>query len=151
MRRSAGTRRSGQNGRRHGRQAGAYALPVVERFGNCIADRVFAGNRAYAPDPRSSGIYRPSTGRRPGHGRRLNRVPRRPAFDRQFLHARGSWVSCTLTGKSMLRKSPLPDDMEELLEQLRLDAAMEADARLDDDFDDDDREVEADLRLRRRR
>jgi len=78
----------------------------------------------------------------PVYGRALNRVPRGPAFARQFLHARKLGLVHPVTGKPMQWKSPLPADMDELLEQLRLDAALEADALLDDEDFDDDHEVE---------
>ncbi|TXG94428.1 MAG: 23S rRNA pseudouridine(1911/1915/1917) synthase RluD [Rhodocyclaceae bacterium] len=115
---------------------------VVERFGNCtLIECSLETGRTHQIRVHLEYIDHPLVGD-PVYGRRLNRVPRGPAFDRQFLHARKLGLVHPLTGKSMLWKSPLPDDMEELLEQLRLDAAMEADARLDDDFDDDDHEVE---------
>ncbi len=42
----------------------------------------------------------------------------------------------------MLWKSPLPDDMADLLEQLRINAVMEADAACADDDYDDEHDVE---------
>lgn len=76
------------------------------------------------------------------YGRQINRVPRGPAFARQFLHARKLGLVHPESGKSMLWKSPLPADMAELLEELALNACLEADAALANDDLDDEHEVE---------
>ena len=115
---------------------------VVERFGSCtLVECSLETGRTHQIRVHLEYIDHPLVGD-PVYGRRLNRVPRGPAFDRQFLHARKLGLVHPSSGKSMLWKSPLPDDMADLLDQLRLNAAMEADALLEDDFDDDDHEVE---------
>lgn len=115
---------------------------VVERFGSCtLVECSLETGRTHQIRVHLEYIDHPLVGD-PVYGRRLNRVPRGPAFDRQFLHARKLGLVHPSSGKSMLWKSPLPGDMADLLDQLRLNAAMEADALLEDDFDDDDHEVE---------
>ena len=115
---------------------------VVERFGTCtLIECSLETGRTHQIRVHLDHVGHPLVGD-PVYGRGFNRVPRGPAFDRQFLHARKLGLVHPASGKTMLWKSPLPEDMEDLLERLRLDAAMEADALLDDDEFDDDHEVE---------
>jgi len=115
---------------------------VVERFPTCtLIECSLETGRTHQIRVHLEHVGHPLVGD-PVYGRSINRVPRGPAFGRQFLHARKLGLVHPLTGKPMVWKSPLPDDMDELLEQLRLNAAMEADALLDDDDFDDDHEVE---------
>ena len=110
---------------------------VVERFSTCtLVECSLETGRTHQIRVHMEHIGHPLVGD-PVYGRSANRVPRGPAFHRQFLHARKLGLVHPLTGKPMSWKSALPEDMEDLLDQLRLDAAMEADAALDDDFDDD--------------
>ncbi|HEX5804527.1 MAG TPA: 23S rRNA pseudouridine(1911/1915/1917) synthase RluD [Azospira sp.] len=115
---------------------------VVETFATCtLIECSLETGRTHQIRVHLEHIGHPLVGD-PVYGRRLNRVPRGPAFPRQFLHARKLGLVHPVSGKTMTWKSPLPEDMEELLEKLRLDAFLEADARLDDDDLDDDHEVE---------
>ncbi|MCK6406270.1 MAG: 23S rRNA pseudouridine(1911/1915/1917) synthase RluD [Rhodocyclaceae bacterium] len=115
---------------------------VVERFKTCtLVECSLETGRTHQIRVHLESIGHPLVGDQV-YGRSNNRVPRGPAFGRQFLHARKLGLLHPESGREMLWKSPLPDDMSELLDQLRLDAALEADALLDDDFDDDDHEVE---------
>ena len=115
---------------------------VVERFGNCtLIECSLETGRTHQIRVHLEHIGHPLVGD-PVYGRRLNRVPRGPAFDRQFLHARKLGLVHPETGKPMVWKSPLPEDMEDLLEKLRLDAYLEAEAAVDDDDFDDEHEVE---------
>ena len=115
---------------------------VVERFSTCtLIECSLETGRTHQIRVHLDHIGHPLVGD-PVYGRGANRVPRGPAFDRQFLHARKLGLVHPVSGRSMLWKSPLPDDMAELLEQLRLNAVMEADAALGDDDFDDDHEVE---------
>lgn len=115
---------------------------IVERFSTCtLVECSLETGRTHQIRVHLDHIGHPLVGD-PVYGRGANRVPRGPAFDRQFLHARKLGLVHPESGRSMLWKSALPGDMAELLEQLRLDAAMEADAALGDDDFDDDHEVE---------
>ena len=115
---------------------------IVERFSTCtLIECSLETGRTHQIRVHLDHIGHPLVGD-PVYGRAANRVPRGPAFDRQFLHARKLGLVHPDSGKSMLWKSPLPEDMADLLDQLRLDAAMEADAALGDDDFDDDHEVE---------
>jgi 23S rRNA pseudouridine1911/1915/1917 synthase len=115
---------------------------IVERFSTCtLIECSLETGRTHQIRVHLDHIGHPLVGD-PVYGRGANRVPRGPAFDRQFLHARKLGLVHPASGKSMLWKSPLPDEMADLLDQLRLDAAMEADAALGDDDYEDDHEVE---------
>jgi len=115
---------------------------IVERFSTCtLIECSLETGRTHQIRVHLDHIGHPLVGD-PVYGRSANRVPRGPAFDRQFLHARKLGLVHPASGKSMQWKSPLPDDMADLLDQLRLDAAMEADAALGEDDYDDDHEVE---------
>jgi 23S rRNA pseudouridine1911/1915/1917 synthase len=115
---------------------------IVERFSSCtLIECSLETGRTHQIRVHLEHIGHPLVGD-PVYGRSANRVPRGPAFDRQFLHARKLGLVHPVSGKSMLWKSPLPDDMAELLEQLRMDAALEAEAALEADELDDYHEVE---------
>lgn len=115
---------------------------VVETFASCtLIECSLETGRTHQIRVHLEHIGHPLVGD-PVYGRRLNRVPRGPAFARQFLHARKLGLVHPVSGKTMTWKSPLPEDMEELLEKLRLDAFLEAEAACDDDDLDDEHEVE---------
>ncbi len=120
---------------------------IVERFAGCtLVECSLETGRTHQIRVHMEYIGHPLVGD-PVYGRGVNRVPKGPPFDRQFLHARRLGLVHPLTGKSMVWKSPLPDEMEALLERLRLDALFAAEAAAaaaEEDFDDDfdDGEVE---------
>lgn len=70
-----------------------------------------------------------------------SRVPGGPAFHRQALHARRLGLVHPASGKSMLWKSNVPDDMADLIETARMLAFEESEARAretdDEDWEDD--------------
>ena len=76
------------------------------------------------------------------YGNGASRVPIGPEFPRQALHARRLGLVHPATGKPMLWKSNMPEDMAELIETARLLAfearalAEEESDDWDDDFDD---------------
>ncbi|WP_313951908.1 23S rRNA pseudouridine(1911/1915/1917) synthase RluD, partial [Accumulibacter sp.] len=59
----------------------------------------------------------------PAYGGGPSRVPRGPDFPRQALHACRLALAHPGTGKAMLWRSSVPDDMAKLIETLRLEAA----------------------------
>lgn len=86
----------------------------------------------------------------PLYGRGVSLVPRGAAFPRQALHARRLGLIHPVTGRSMTWKVPLPDDLAELIDALRLavpdlpeeeeafdDEGCEVIYAYDDDFEED--------------
>lgn len=114
---------------------------VVERFPGCtLVECSLETGRTHQIRVHMESIGHPLVGDQV-YGRSVNRVPKGPPFARQFLHARRLGLVHPVTGRSMQWKSALPEDMEELLERLRLDALFAAEAALaaeleEDDFDD---------------
>ena len=80
----------------------------------------------------------------PTYGRGASRVPRLVEFPRQALHACRLSLLHPGTGKAMLWRSGLPDDMAALIDSVRLEAVTAragecvSDEELADDWDNDD-------------
>ncbi len=74
----------------------------------------------------------------PVYGGGASRVPAGPAFHRQALHARRLGLVHPTTGKPMLWKTDMPEDMAELIDTART-LAFEAKAleEEDEDWDED--------------
>ena len=114
---------------------------VVEAFSTCtLIECSLETGRTHQIRVHLDHIGHPLVGD-PVYGRGASRLPG-PAFHRQFLHARKLGLVHPASGKTMLWKSPLPDDMADLLEQLRINAVMEADAACEEDDYEDEHEVE---------
>ena len=114
---------------------------VVEAFSTCtLIECSLETGRTHQIRVHLDHIGHPLVGD-PVYGRGASRLPG-PSFHRQFLHARKLGLVHPASGKTMLWKSPLPDDMADLLEQLRINAVMEADAACEEDDYEDEHEVE---------
>ena len=77
----------------------------------------------------------------PVYGTGTSRVPAGPEFNRQALHARRLGLIHPASGKPMLWKSSLPEDMEDLIATART-LAFEAHALAEEDDDDWDEDLE---------
>jgi 23S rRNA pseudouridine1911/1915/1917 synthase len=77
----------------------------------------------------------------PVYGGGASRIPKGPEFHRQALHARRLGLVHPATGKPMLWKSNMPDDMAELIGVARSDA-FEARALAEEEEDDWDEEYD---------
>ena len=110
---------------------------VVERFVDCtLVDCALETGRTHQIRVHMTSIGHPLVGD-PVYGGGTSRIPRGPVFPRQALHARRLGLIHPASGKSMVWKSALPDDMNELVEEVRLQAwnAREAASSEDDDWD----------------
>jgi len=112
---------------------------VVERFLDCtLVECALETGRTHQIRVHMMSIGHPLVGD-PVYGGGASRVPIGPAFHRQALHARRLGLIHPATGKPMLWKSNLPEDMAELIETARM-LAFEARALAeeeDEDWDDD--------------
>ena len=111
---------------------------VVERFIDCtLIECALETGRTHQIRVHLTSIGHPLVGD-PVYGGGTSRVPVGPEFHRQALHARRLGLVHPASGKPMLWKSNLPEDMAELIETARL-LAFEANAAAeeDDDWDDD--------------
>ena len=117
---------------------------VVERFIDCtLVDCALETGRTHQIRVHMTSIGHPLVGD-PVYGGGTSRIPRGPEFHRQALHARRLGLVHPASGKAMVWKSALPDDMNELVEGVRLAAwtAREAALSEDDDWDLEDGEGE---------
>jgi 23S rRNA pseudouridine1911/1915/1917 synthase len=111
---------------------------IVERFVDCtLVDCALETGRTHQIRVHLTSIGHPLVGD-PVYGGGPSRVPVGPAFDRQALHARRLGLVHPATGKAMLWKSALPDDLARLIESARARAvAALAAVPEDDDWDED--------------
>ena len=111
---------------------------IVERFIGCtLVECALETGRTHQIRVHMTSIGHPLVGD-PVYGGGASRVPKGPDFDRQALHARRLGLVHPATGKPMMWKSQLPDDMAMLIEILRSEA-FEARAieEEDDNWDDE--------------
>ena len=114
---------------------------IAERFLDCtLVDCALETGRTHQIRVHMTSIGHPLVGDQV-YGTGTSRIPSGPDFPRQALHARRLGLVHPLTGKPMLWKAQLPEDMAELIEIARLLAA-EARAIEEDDEDDWDDDFE---------
>ena len=112
---------------------------IVERFIDCtLVECALETGRTHQIRVHMAALGHPLVGD-PVYGGGASRVPIGPAFPRQALHARRLGLIHPETGKPMLWKSNMPDDMAELIEMARL-LAFEARALAEEDDEDWDEE-----------
>ncbi len=112
---------------------------VVEPFVDCtLVECALETGRTHQIRVHMTSIAHPLVGD-PVYGGGASRIPKGPAFDRQALHARRLGFLHPASGKPMMWKSQLPDDMADLIAILRSEAF---DARAIDDDDDWDEDLE---------
>ena len=114
---------------------------VVERFVDCtLVECALETGRTHQIRVHMTSIGHPLVGD-PVYGGGTSRVPIGPEFARQALHARRLGLVHPLTGKAMLWKSNVPEDMAELIATARMlafeaRAAEEEDEDWDEEFED---------------
>ena len=114
---------------------------VVERFVDCtLVECALETGRTHQIRVHMTSIGHPLVGD-PVYGSGTSRVPIGPEFARQALHARRLGLVHPLTGKAMLWKSNVPEDMAELIATARTlafeaRAAEEEDEDWDEEFED---------------
>ena len=114
---------------------------VVERFVDCtLVECALETGRTHQIRVHMTSIGHPLVGD-PVYGSGTSRVPIGPEFARQALHARRLGLVHPLTGKALLWKSTVPEDMAELIETARTlafeaRAAEEEDEDWDEEFED---------------
>ena len=115
---------------------------IVERFIDCtLVECALETGRTHQIRVHMTALGHPLVGDQV-YGGGASRVPIGPEFPRQALHARRLGLIHPATGKPMLWKSNMPDDMAELIETARMLAfearalAEEESDDWDDDFDD---------------
>ena len=110
---------------------------VVEQFVDCtLVECALDTGRTHQIRVHMTHIGHPLVGD-PVYGGGTSRVPSGPAFSRQALHARRLGLVHPATGKPMLWRIGLPDDMAELIETARM-FAFEARSIAEDEEEWDD-------------
>lgn len=112
---------------------------VVERFIDCtLLECALETGRTHQIRVHLTSIGHPLVGD-PVYGSGASRVPKGADFHRQALHARRLGLVHPASGKPMVWKSPLPDDIAELLNILRSEAfeARALEEEEDEDWDDE--------------
>lgn len=113
---------------------------IVERFIGCtLVECSLETGRTHQIRVHMTALGHPLVGD-PVYGGGASRVPKGPPFHRQALHARRLGLVHPATGKAMLWRSPLPEDMAELIEILRteaFEARAIAEENAEDDWDED--------------
>jgi len=108
---------------------------IVERFIDCtLVECALETGRTHQIRVHMTCIGHPLVGD-PVYGGGTSRVPSGPAFHRQALHARRLGLVHPATGKPMLWKSKLPEDMAELVDSARM---LAFEARLLEEEKDED-------------
>jgi 23S rRNA pseudouridine1911/1915/1917 synthase len=113
---------------------------VVEPFIDCtLVECALETGRTHQIRVHMTSVAHPLVGD-PVYGGGASRIPKGPPFDRQALHARRLGFVHPASGKPMMWKSQLPDDMADLIAILRSEA-FEARA-INEDEDDWDEDLE---------
>ncbi len=108
---------------------------VVEPFLGCtLVECALETGRTHQIRVHMASLGHPLVGD-PVYGGGASRVPKGPPFPRQALHARRLGLVHPASGKPMLWRSALPEDMAGLIETLRMEAY---EARAIADLEDDD-------------
>ena len=124
----------------HGKPARTH-YRIVERFIDCtLVECALETGRTHQIRVHMTSIGHPLVGDQV-YGTGTSRVPIGPTFARQALHARRLGLVHPASGKSMLWKSELSEDMAELVETARLlafEARALAEEAEEDDWDEED-------------